>query len=121
MNKANIVGHCNGFANGKTFFCKMKNLCLQPPCFLHLKLQKATNSVGKQALAIKLLFLLNYLARNFVFPGVLGIFGSSGNQPRGTALYSEVFQILFLSFSFTFWLRELQEIFHNNQWLHLHK
>ena len=117
INKAD----CNGFANVKTFFCKMKNLCLWSPCFLHLKLKEATNSFGKQVLVIKLLFLKNNLDKIVVFPGILGTFGSLGNQPRGTALYSEVFLILHVSFPFNFWLQELSRSFRINGCIYTNK
>ena len=55
---------CNDFRNGKTFFFKMKNLCFLSPCLWHLKLQKADNSVGKQALITKHLFLKLILVKN---------------------------------------------------------
>ena len=118
---ATNTGRLQWLRQRKTFFYKMKNLCLLSPCFLHLKLKEATNSFGKQALVIKLLFLKNNLDKIVIFPGILGTFGSSGNQPRGTALYSEVFLILHLSFPFNFWLQELSRSFRVNGCIYTNK
>ena len=93
------IVQCNDFHGSWMKLIRFKNLRVFTILLATVQLIEVSREKTTQVLVTKLWFFCfisvqtfnSYVKSLVLFSGVLGIFGSSGTQPRETFLYSEVF------------------------------